>query len=593
MQRLKIFLLIAAISSAVYANSISNSFHFDDQHYLVTNPYITDLSNIPSFFKSTRYSSFEIVFTGHYRPLLVTSYALNYAVGGLRPAGYHVVNLLFHAGSAFLVFLILKAMLGSFYIALASALIFAVHPFNSEVVNYITARSSVMCAFFYLLAFYCWVKFRSQNNSNFLPLTSYFYLFSLLAFVLAILTKEIAITLPMVFFLYDRYFLFPFKFSNLKYYLPFLLLVAAPYLIYRLLFQGGIINSGDRDFYSNFLTQPVVLLKYMQLMIIPVGLTIEHHIIRSATVYSIAVMASLLAIILIMTAIYLLFKRGREWRILSFFMAWFFITLLPTTLIPLNAILQENRGYLAGIGVPLFAGILIGRLPRRASVPLLLVVVSLCSIATIQRNQVWKDEYTLWRNAVDKAPYSARAHDNLGLAHITRGEYGRAIDEFNKTIKIQPRYYLAYYNAGVVYQLQNRLDLAKSSYETCLKLNPQYFRAYYNLGILYKKEGELDQAISAYQNAISLDPRHPFVYNNLGVAFTEKGERNRAESAFRKAVEIDPGFVKAYFNLGNLYYTAERYDLAAEAYRMVLKLQPDYKEAERMLNAAMATGSGL
>ena len=210
MQRLKIFLLIAAISSAVYANSISNSFHFDDQHYLVTNPYITDLSNIPSFFKSTRYSSFEIVFTGHYRPLLVTSYALNYAVGGLRPAGYHVVNLLFHAGSAFLVFLILKAMLGSFYIALASALIFAVHPFNSEVVNYITARSSVMCAFFYLLAFYCWVKFRSQNNSNFLPLTSYFYLFSLLAFVLAMLTKEIAITLPVVLFLYDLLFpLFP------------------------------------------------------------------------------------------------------------------------------------------------------------------------------------------------------------------------------------------------------------------------------------------------------------------------------------------------------------------------------------------------
>src|SRR3990172_9051579 len=483
------FLLIGILSGIVYANSLDNAFHFDDQHYVVRNTYIRKIQNIPTFFQSPRYSSSEKPFTGHYRPLVVSTYALNYTLGGLNPSGYHIVNLGFHVGTAFMVFLIVQAMSGSssyFYIALASALIFAVHPFNSEVVNYITARSSVMCAFFYLLAFYCWVKFRSQNNSNFLPLTSYFYLFSLLAFVLAILTKEIAITLPMVFFLYDRYFLFPFKFSNLKYYLPFLLLVAAPYLIYRLLFQGGIINSGDRDFYSNFPTQPAVLLKYMQLMIIPVGLTIEHHIIRSATVYSIAVMASLLAIILIMTAIYLLFKRGREWRILSFFMAWFFITLLPTTLIPLNAILQENRGYLAGIGVPLFAGILIGRLPRRASVPLLLVVVSLCSIATIQRNQVWKDEYTLWRNAVDKAPYSARAHDNLGLAHITRGEYGRAIDELNKTIKIQPRYYLAYYNAGVVYQLQNRLDLAKSSYETCLKLNPQYFRAYYNLGILYK-----------------------------------------------------------------------------------------------------------
>ncbi|MDZ4384256.1 MAG: hypothetical protein U0940_02105, partial [Nitrospirota bacterium] len=334
-QRLKIFLLIAAISSAVYANSLSNSFHFDDQHYITANPYIRDLSNIPSFFKSTRYSSFELTFTGHYRPLLVASYALNYAIGGLKPAGYHAVNLLFHVGSAFLVFLILEAMStpalslphqgggkkggGSAYIAVAAALIFAVHPFNSEVVNYITARSSVMCAFFYLLSFYCWVKFRSQKTevrnkklevrsqkledrsqkledrsqklevrsqkledrsqkledrsqkledrsqkledrskmvfSNFLPLTSNFYLFSLLAFALAMLTKEIAITLPVALFLYDRYFLFPFKISNLKHYLPFLLLVAGPYLTYRILFQGGIVNSGNRDFYSNLLTQ--------------------------------------------------------------------------------------------------------------------------------------------------------------------------------------------------------------------------------------------------------------------------------------------------------------------------------------------------
>lgn len=606
-QRLKIFLLIAAISSAVYANSLSNSFHFDDQHYITANPYIRDLSNIPSFFKSTRYSSFELTFTGHYRPLLVASYALNYAMGGLNPAGYHAVNLLFHVGSAFLVFLILEAIAFSnflpltsyFYIALASALIFAVHPFNSEVVNYITARSSVMCSFFYLLAFYCWVKFRSKKSD-------YFYLFSLLSFALAMLTKEIAITLPVMLFLYDLYFQkmagqespayrfrpsgkkgLRFQVSNLKHYLPFLLLVAAPYLTYRLLFQGGIINSGNRDFYSNLLTQPEVLLKYIQLMIVPAGLTIEHHIAQSATIYSIAVMASLSAIILIMTTVYLLFRKGGEWRILSFFILWFFITLLPTTLIPLNAILQENRGYLAGIGVPLFAGILIGRLPRRISTPFLLVVVSLCSIVTIQRNHIWKDEYTLWKDAVDKAPYSARAHDNLGLAYINRREHEKAIAEFNKTIELQPRYYLAYYNAGVVYQLLNRLDLARSSYETCLKINPQNFRAYYNLGILYKKEGELDKAVSAYENAISLDPRHPFVYNNLGVVFMEKREGDRAEQTFKRAAEIDPGYVSAYFNLGNLYYRTGRYNLAVEAYRTVLKLQPDNREAERMLNAAL------
>jgi len=107
----KIFLLIALISSAVYANSFQNSFHFDDQHYIVENPYIRDPGNIPSFFFSSAHSSFEKAFTSHYRPLLVTSFAINYAIGGLRPAGYHIVNLLFHIGSAFMVFLILHALL--------------------------------------------------------------------------------------------------------------------------------------------------------------------------------------------------------------------------------------------------------------------------------------------------------------------------------------------------------------------------------------------------------------------------------------------------------------------------------------------------
>ena len=106
----KIFLLIAVISSAVYFNSFQNSFHFDDQHFIVENTYIRDIRNIPSFFISPKYLSFEAGFTSHYRPLLITSYTINYALGGLRPAGYHAVNLLFHVGSAFLVYVILKVM---------------------------------------------------------------------------------------------------------------------------------------------------------------------------------------------------------------------------------------------------------------------------------------------------------------------------------------------------------------------------------------------------------------------------------------------------------------------------------------------------
>ena len=379
MQRLKIFILIAGFSLVVYANSLSNSFHFDDQHYIVTNPYITDLSNIPSFFKSTRYSSFEMVFTAHYRPLLMTSYALNYAMGGLNPAGYHAVNLLFHAGSAFLVFLILEAMLErsgdtllnskelsrvslerlsqelkqsrrdknvppidrrgfltpSVVVAVAAALIFAVHPFNSEVVNYITARSSVMCAFFYLLAFYCWVKYRQVGGSGKLvagsseqaagsglkgfsatryPLpAAYFYVASLLAFALAMLTKEIAITLPVVLFLYDLYFQKIARVKtviNLIAYLPYILLVIIPYLLYRVYSFGRVMGGEPRVFFTNLLTQPRVLLRYLQLLFLPAGLTIEHTIALASEIYDVFVILPILALIFLTVAAYLLFKKA-------------------------------------------------------------------------------------------------------------------------------------------------------------------------------------------------------------------------------------------------------------------------------------------
>jgi len=653
----KIFLLIAVISSAVYANSFQNSFHFDDQHFIVENTYIRDLKNIPSFFISPRYSSFEQIFTSHYRPLLVTSYAINYALGGLRPGGYHAVNLLFHIGSAFLLYLIISAVLGgreedrskklevrsktksnilpltsNFYIALSASLIFAVHPFNSEVVNYITARSSVMCAFFYLLSFYFWIRFRrgkvdvksemlevrrkklevrgeklevgsekildrSKNKSYFLLLTSNFYLFSLLAFLLAMLTKEIAITLPVILFLYDFFFHRQqdgksrhnaSSSSRCLPHLPYIILIIVPYLLYRISVYGSITGGGTRDYLANFLTQPKVLLKYIQLMFLPAGHTIEHDIRLSASMADITVILSIASVLILLIMAYLLFRMGREWRMLSLFILWFFITLLPTTIIPLNAELQENRAYLAGVMSAVIAGWALTRLKRRYIFPGLALLVIALSVLTFNRNFAWKDDLTLWSDAVAKSPMSARVHDNLGLAWMGVKKYDLAIGEFNKTLKLNPRYYLAYYNAGVAYQLQGDLEKARFAYEESLKINPSYFRSHYNAGIVYKNLGEPDMAISSYDRAIALDPRHPFVYNNLGVVLTEKGDYRRAEDVFKMAVAINPGYEKAYYNLGNVYFRKKEYGKAAEAYSAAVRIRPDYEEADKMLKQAIS-----
>src|SRR3990172_5723658 len=161
------FLLITLLSGLIYFNSLENGFHFDDTYHLIDNPYIRGLKYVPMIFTDTRTFSVWPGNNRHYRPLLLLTHVINYALGGLSPIGYHLVNLAFHVGSAFLVFLIVQAMSGvmghGVLAALAAGLIFLVHPFNAEAVNYTTARSSLMSGFFYLLGFYCWVKFRSEK----------------------------------------------------------------------------------------------------------------------------------------------------------------------------------------------------------------------------------------------------------------------------------------------------------------------------------------------------------------------------------------------------------------------------------------------
>src|SRR3972149_10775436 len=265
-----VFLLIVILSTLIYANSLSNSFQYDDQVYLEENINIKT-TGILDVFLHPSYLFAPNTTTGHYRPLVLLFHVINYRIHGLNPFGYHIVNLAFHIGSAMLLFLIIKAMLGG-EVALASALIFAIHPFNSEVVNYITARSSVMSGFFYLLAFYCWVRFRGGSR-----LTFYLYLGSLLAFLLGMLSKEVVITLPIMLWLYDLYFIHPLRtpYSALRTllnwrtyvpYLPFLFSVLVPYLLIRKVkFNVFTISSLNREIYINLLTETRVLVKYIKM----------------------------------------------------------------------------------------------------------------------------------------------------------------------------------------------------------------------------------------------------------------------------------------------------------------------------------------
>ena len=525
---LLVLCLFVLVGMATYVNSLGNPFHYDDQHYIEDNRNIRTLENIPRFFTNPRTIAADPQKAGHYRPLVVTSYAINYALGGLNPVGYHLVNLAFHVGSAFLVFLIVQAMLGGMgnggWAAPAAGIIFLVHPFNSEVVNYITARSSVMSGFFYLLGFYFWVRFRGLASGNYS--STVFYIAFLLAFAAGMLSKEVVITLPVVLWLYDLYFggrrLHASRSAHhalLSWpacipYIPFVFIVVIPYMIVRGSSFGGVIPHFNRDIWTNIFTGLPVLIQYWKMFLIPLPLTPVHSVEIYKTFWSFTVIHStLMLVIYLAIAILLSFILSRPWRLVSFFMLWFIIVLLPITIMPLNAIFQENMGYVAMVSFVILAGVIMGELwktrIRKVALGGLVLITIVYSAGVVQRNMVWRDDLTLWSDAAKKAPEIPITHSSLGSAYRKAGMYDQAIGAYRKAQAVGgPKYYAAPYNLAQVYIAQERWDLAARELEKVKEIlldnsqNRDDLGIVYNdLGMVYGKSGQLELAEKLFKEA--------------------------------------------------------------------------------------------
>ena len=559
MKNLLVLIVFLVLAMAVYWNSTGSSFRYDDNLTVKQNHNIRSLKNIPGFFIDPRTMASDPIRAGHYRPLVVTSYTINYAIGGLNPTGYHFVNILFHAGSAFLIFLIVQAMLGSgkqipptppllkggwgdsgFLPALAAGLIFLVHPFNSEVVIYITARSSLMSGFFYLLGFYCWVKYRKQVASgmshNFQPsisisISTYYYIASLLAFIAGMLSKEVVITLPIMLWLYDLYFQNPphsaprtphfLKWRTYLPYIPFLLLVVIPYMLMRLFSLGKVLDKFQRDSLTQILTEIPVLVKHWQMFIFPKGLSLIHDV-KIYHAVDLWVLASfLLILIYIGTIIYLLRLKSIVWRAVSFFMIWFFIVLLPSTVIPLNDIFQENRGYLAIVGFAVLIGAFLVEISRRVGsqigTGIMVALVVVLSVVTFQRNMIWGDEEIFWQNTIRIAPLSGKAYAALSEAYRNRGDFSLSVSTAEKGISIAPQEFQLHLNLAKTFTMMGNEDRALIEFEKALRIEPNDFLLIYYLVLLSRERGDAARTELYSKRAAILMKDNPYLYEKLGL----------------------------------------------------------------------------
>ena len=583
-----VLLIFFLIGSVTYLNTLNNPFEYDDDVVVVKNVNIREIGNIPRFFFDPSLAANDPKIAGHYRPLVITSYAINYTLGGLSPVGYHLVNLAFHVGSAFLVFLIVSAMSGGMgpgaWAALAAGLIFLVHPFNAEAVNYITARSSLMSGFFYLMGFYCWVRFRGQASGNYS--STIFYIASLLAFVAGMLSKEVVITLPIVLWLYDLYFVESFRGRRLKPYvpyLPFVLIGVIPYLMIRLFSLGRVLDRFQRDMLTQFLTEIPVLVKHWQMFLFPRGLSLIHDVEIYHGLSWPVLLSGLLILLYMGMTIYFVLACGARWRVISFFMVWFFVVLLPTTVIPLNAIFQENRGYLAVVSFTVLAGGVLseldGRKTRGLMIVVMVILLGVYGTLTVYRNMVWGDSVGLWKDTVEKAPRSGLAYAGLANAYRERGDLFLSAEIAAKGVSIDPNNYFALINLGRTYQILGKTDQAIAEYEKALRLEPTRAIIWNDLAILYSRKGDLEHTEMYLKKAAKAWDDQPHIHYNLAVVMAGRGKLDEAEGEFLKAIRLHPGYIQARYELGETLERLGRSNEAEEQYREIIRISsggPDH-----------------
>ncbi len=639
-------LLIVAAVAAAYANSWSTPFVFDDFQAITQNPTIRHLDRLGDVLSSPAYATGAIG-----RPMVSLSLAVNYALGGNEPRGYHLFNTLIHALGALALFGIVRRTLlrlppdaerkalPTWGLALAVALLWALHPLLTESVTFVIQRSESLMGMFYLFTLYGFV--RSVDS----PTPWRWQVFSLVACVAGMATKEVMVSAPVLVLLYDRTFVagsFRAAWQQRgRYYLA----LAATWGMLLLV----VLNAGHRGGSAGFdrgvtawdyaLTQCRAILLYLRLSLWPSPLVVDYGttVVRSlGEVWWQAVVL----VALVMGTFVALVRRP----VIGFLAFWFFAILAPSSsVVPLvTQTIAEHRMYLSLAAVVTLVVLGTYRwLGPRAAWAWLGVAVQLwtvtvaheprnpraqsslgCALAMEGRNAEAEPHLA---EAVRLNPDYPEALYNLGNFLFRQFRPAEAVKPLTDAIRLQPKYFEAeFVLAGALVQLGRGAE-ALEHFETTVRLRPNYVEARLMYGKTLTMMGRLDEARDQFEQGLRFQPNNAalnlglgntFALSNhwaeaqpyfaaaaaaqpdlaaahsaLGEALGRTGRPEEAVRSFESAVRLEPGSVPDHFNLGNALFALRRFAEAAEHYAAVVRLRPDFAEAHNNLgNTLMQLG---
>jgi tetratricopeptide (TPR) repeat protein len=562
-------LLVILLSLASYFNVFENEFVWDDHVFILNNADIRYFSNLPLFFSED--------VDGLYRPLRSLYYTFVYSLAGKNEFLYHFNSLFLHTIISVLVFLLIYEIIAKKNVALIAALIFAVHPIHTGRVANITASFDLLGIFFMLLAFYFYVKFSKLNKNKYL-------LWSLLAFLIAVFSSEEAIVLPILIILYEFCFNKE-KFSKLKNYVPYFV-VALFYLIVRFVvigFKGRLEEYLAGNFFLTMLTMLKVYVYYIYLLIAPINLTLYREAEAVSSLFDFKVIISSLILISI---IFFAIKNYNKNKILFFSVFWFFITLIPfSNILPLQNFMAERYLYVPSIAFSLlvsyllitifninFKNIKIKNIVRYGIVFFIFLLLGFYVFSTVNRNNDFKDNLTLWSKTVSTNPGNSRAHDNLGFTYERSGDTEKALQEFEMAVKLQEDNFRALANLGVAYAQLGRYNESIATLKKSISVRG-YHKTYDKLGLVYVELNEEDKAIESFKKAIRINQRYAKAHNDLGTVYGRMGEFDLALYEFNEAIRIDRDYADAHYNLGIVLGFLKQNELAKKEFEVAVKLE--------------------
>ncbi len=619
--------VVAAVFTAVvaaYINGLRAPFVFDDISAITENPTIRTLWPLWGAVSPPASGT-----TVSGRPVANLTFAFNHALSGIDPWSYHALNILIHFLCGVTLFAVVRRTLRqpaleprygreATPLAASIALLWCLHPLQTEAVTYVVQRVESLMALFYLLTLYCFI--RSLESLR----PAIWRICAVAACLLGMATKEVAATAPILVLCYDRTFVAGTFAQAWRQRRAFYVALAATLLLEIFLVdRNGWNRGGSAGFGSPlapgayWMFQFEAVLRYLGLSSWPYPLVFDYGTPVAGSPWT-ALGCAIAVGALALGSVFLFCNRGHAAA--GFLGVWFFLILAPTSLVPVvTQTMAEHRMYLPLAAVVALFVLGVFSLLGTRSWPLLGLLALGLGILTARRNEDYASAANLWRDTVSKAPDNARAHCSLGFAlsaipggipeavgqyqealrirpdfpdaendlgialESLPGRSAESIGHFRAALRLKPDFGQAHFNLGAVLARTGRVPEAIPEFEAALKVSPGDAKAHFEMGIALVESGRIGEGVSQFEAALRIEPDFAEANNDLGMVLCRTGHLDEGIAHIESAIRARPDFAQAHFSLGAAYWQSGRRDEARREFAEVLRLRPGDSDASRAL----------